>query len=114
MTQKKLYSVTLVLGADTGMDVEAESPEEAADIAASQRHASLCHACARDVNLGDVCGEIVYLDGEEVLDTTSLGREQRKGELIDELAAALREIKEHGLPWDARYDTVLAKVGANG
>lgn len=94
MKEKQLYSVTLLLAADTGLDVEAGSPEEAADIAAQEHCASLCHHCARHLNLGDVCGEIVYLGDEEVLDTT---RSAPTAKLVRDLAATLKHFVDmHG------------------
>ena len=65
------YSVSLIFSADSGVDIEADSPEEAAELAYNSNEASpsLCHQCARDVNLGDCIRTIVYDEnGAEVFD----------------------------------------------
>jgi len=65
------YNVSLIFSADMGITVNADSPEEAAEIAYSSDQAtpSLCHQCANDVNLGDCVRVIVYdSDDNEVLD----------------------------------------------
>lgn len=65
----------LVIGhvhADTSEVVEAESPDEAIDKAGL--HASLCHQCSNDLNLGEVYAHTVVEDegsGETVHDDSS-------------------------------------------
>jgi len=59
---KKKYSVCIVLSADSHVDVEADSPEEAAELAACSDEASpfICHQCNDGFNLGEAYRFVVY------------------------------------------------------
>ena len=78
MKSLELFSVTLIFSADFGVDVQASSPEEAAEMAYASDEASvsLCNQCAGHVNVEDCVRVIVYdKDGNEVFDD---GRERRQ------------------------------------
>ena len=66
------YLVSIVFGAGTYVEVEAESPEEAEDKALAERsHVMLCHYCSHKLEIADVTGCIVTDEnGEVVLDST--------------------------------------------
>lgn len=71
------YDVSLIFSADWGVEINADSPEEACEKAYNSDEAapSVCHQCASHVNLGDCIRVIVYDEnGDEVLDD---GFEQR-------------------------------------
>lgn len=106
------FSVSLVFSADSGLDVEADSPEEAAEIAYNSNEAnpSLCHECAGEVNLGDCIRVIVhdendkevFDDGFEVAELAKLTKQR------DELLAAL-EKGGHSLREISLWDKTTAK-----
>lgn len=56
------YEVTILIDACVNVTVRAGSPEEAAELAEEMDEASvtLCHACARDLQVGDATGVLVY------------------------------------------------------
>ena len=56
------YQVSIIIAASNGIEVEADSPEEAAEIAYRHDKAfpMLCHHCAREVEIGDTYNVIVY------------------------------------------------------
>lgn len=65
------YNVSLIFSADWGVEVQANSPEEAAEKAynSDEASSSVCHQCAGNINIGDCIRVIVYDEsGEEVLD----------------------------------------------
>lgn len=47
------YRVHFMTAASTSVEVEADSREEAVDVAFNEVHVSLCHQCAREVDLGE-------------------------------------------------------------
>ncbi|WP_280185482.1 MULTISPECIES: hypothetical protein [Nocardia] len=47
------YSAWFANVTTTNVRVEADSPQQAADIASKRVHASLCHQCARERDDGD-------------------------------------------------------------
>ena len=108
------YSVSLIFSADSGVDIEADSPEEAAELAYNSNEASpsLCHQCARDVNLGDCIRTIVYDEnGAEVFDD---GWEIKKiNRLEQRLSEADKVIKmaKDALGWG---EELFAEGGING
>lgn len=57
-----IYNVTLVFDASNSIEVEASSPEEAAQLAYDSDEASLilCHQCSRQIEIGDCNRAIVY------------------------------------------------------
>ena len=73
---KKQYEVTVLYDAAKSVTVEAESPDEAEDLAYDEAgsHVTLCHQCADEVEVGDSLGVFVYCDGDLVSDTTSHGQ----------------------------------------
>jgi hypothetical protein len=63
------YQVSLKYGAWVSVEVEADSPEEAVDLAFESEEAehSLCHQCANDIEVGHPSSCVVSTqDGEEV------------------------------------------------
>ena len=84
------YNVSLIFSADWGVDIKAASPEEAAEHAynSNEASASVCHQCARRINVGD-CIRVIVDDeaGNEVFDD---GAEHRK---IAALQAEVAELK---------------------
>ena len=89
------YDVTILIDACNGVTVDAESPDDAADLAYDSDGASpgICHYCSRVVELGDCLGVIVYDEsGEEVLnDTVSDGIIKRLEAKIKGLESKLVE-----------------------
>ena len=81
MSELKRYSCTVIVDASAGFNVEASSPEDAAEkaecLAAESGATSICHQCSANLDIGDFCGVMVYDEdlGEQVLDTT-YGSEQ--------------------------------------
>lgn len=70
------YNVTQIFDASHTITVEAETPEQAAEIAESNAEPlSLCHQCSGEVNGGDCIGVHVYEDEctEMLADTTHAG-----------------------------------------
>lgn len=63
---KKKYRITALYGASKCLGtVEADSKEEAADLGEElDIHVSLCHQCAREIDIGD-CSEIIAECEEE-------------------------------------------------
>lgn len=98
MSERKTYSVTVLIDASKGRDVEADSPEEAADEALEQIGTpALCHQCSGEIETGDPIGAHVYDGDKLVLDTT--WDAQRIAKLTaerDELMAALQEMVDEG------------------
>lgn len=94
------YEVTLLIDASIGVDVEANSPEEAVEKAENESGSvSLCHQCSRELQTGDCYGAIVYVDGKEVADTT------RNGTLKAENATLRTRITE----LEAKLEQCMAK-----
>lgn len=64
------YSVSVIFDASKCVDVEAESPEQAAGMAYDEAgYVGLCHKCSGEVEMGDAVRAIVYDEsGEEVAD----------------------------------------------
>ena len=91
----KTYECTVLFDASAGVTVQAESPEEAAMMAADQveGHQHLCHQCRDTLDTGDSIGVLVYEGGEMVADTTYSAEALAKVEAQrDELLAALRRL----------------------
>jgi len=63
------YSVCFVFDACANVEVEANSPQEALDMAFKTDKATpmICNQCSHEVNLGDIVKSIVYLGDQEVL-----------------------------------------------
>lgn len=58
------WTVSLSGYASTTVEVEADTVEEAAELAEAEAHVSLCHHCARDVEVGDEW-DATYAQGED-------------------------------------------------
>ena len=58
------YSVMLEVFASTSVTVDADSVEEAMDLAALEASASICHHCSRKLNVSDV-GEVLEVLGPD-------------------------------------------------
>ncbi len=83
------YQVITQLGASVCEDVEAKTPEQALKRAA--RSASVCHACSREVEIGDPISSVVLdEDGETVLDEEA--DEQARLKALEAVAKAAREL----------------------
>lgn len=92
----KEYQVTVCRFASSVATVEASSLEEACDLAYQECSSSLCHQCSGEVELGDIDGFVVYVDGEQVRDDTQATelREQRD-RLRREIEALRDEAREN-------------------
>lgn len=78
------YIVMGLIHANTREEVEADSPEEAHEKAAC--HASLCHQCSDELELGDSYGAIVEDDdGNEVLRVDDRDRSEDEREACAKL-----------------------------
>ena len=68
------YNCTVIFDASASVEVEAETPEQAAELALEMAEGDqhLCHQCSRSLNTGDAIGAIVYDEEctQELLDTT--------------------------------------------
>ena len=64
------YSVSVIFDACKSVNVEADSPEEAIDIAYDEAgYASLCHQCSSEIDVGDAVRAIAYDEsGKKVID----------------------------------------------
>lgn len=63
----KLFTVSLQTHADAVIEVEAESVEAAIEKAHAELYVKLCHACSREVQLGDEWdATAVDVDGSQV------------------------------------------------
>lgn len=84
------YSVTLIFDASKGMDVEAESPEDAeAKAVDALGSPCICHQCAAEVEVTDAIGAHVYLGDKLVLDTTYSGDKDRQVAELNARVASL-------------------------
>lgn len=96
------YDVSLIFSADWGVEINADSPEEACEKAYNSDEAapSVCHQCASHVNLGDCIRVIVYDEnGDEVLDD---GFEQRSISRLEKQIATItkqRDLAVEALEW---------------
>lgn len=55
----KKYTVNLVYDASCSIEIESKSIEDAIEAAYDEISPSLCHYCARDLNIGDHLGTVV-------------------------------------------------------
>ena len=79
------FNVTVLIDAGRNIDVDADTAEQAADKALDAiGYASVCHQCAKELDVGDALGAVVYDGTDQVLDTTYSG--QRVAELEAEIA----------------------------
>lgn len=96
---KQIYDVTLLIDASAGVRVEAESPQEAAEMAemaaANKGAGDLCHQCSDHTETGDFIGAIVYDEaGQEVLDTSRTSELEAKLKAIKPAVVQIREAME--------------------
>lgn len=91
------YIAVVVMGGSVGIEVEADSPEEAADLAMEHDSAqpTLCHMCSNHLDLGDPAGVCVELDGKEVY--TDVPNDLLRKELA-EVKEELAKVKAEGQP----------------
>jgi hypothetical protein len=61
------YSVTLLYDVSETVEVEADSVDEAIDLAYGNANASLCHQCANELDFGEAYDEIVYDEAGNVV-----------------------------------------------
>lgn len=99
MSHKNTYDCTVLIDASAGATVEADSPEEAAELAeqivAERGAGSLCHQCANHTEVGDFYAVVVYQGDKQVLDTDYRAIQLEKaGQKLAELIALLREAVE--------------------
>lgn len=84
------YSVTVLFDATKGMDIEADSPDEAEEkVLKKVGMPCLCHQCSDEVEVAEAIGAFVYLDGELVRDTTFLGERDATIKVLNERIAQL-------------------------
>ena len=80
MEDLKEYEVTILIDASNSVSVRARTPEEAAELAEDMEEASvtLCHACAKTIEIADAVGCHVYDVAEDkmVLDTSLSARRE--------------------------------------
>lgn len=93
MTEK--YNVSLIFSADFEVEVEADSPDDAAEKAYNSDavSVSLCHQCSKDINIGD-CYRVIVCDeaGNEVIDDGyELAKIKQQAAEIATLTAKLAE-----------------------
>jgi hypothetical protein len=90
------YYCTVLIDASVNMEVEADTPEDAAEKAecSDQGQPSLCHHCSSDVDMGESYGvRVCTQDGmTELLDTTYTAKEVEK--LKARLAAVEQELAD--------------------
>jgi hypothetical protein len=88
------YLVTGLVDATVSVHVDADSPEDAAAAGWNHPrfHASLCHQCARVVQVGDISGTMVIADdgaGDVVYDDSQSATLTRQLDRLREAAEAL-------------------------
>lgn len=94
MTQ---YTCTILFDASASVEVDAETPEAAAEKALDERgHVTICHQCSEELEIGDACGVMVYDNDAttQALDTTWAGQR------IAKLEARIRELEAKEQPND--------------
>ena len=93
------YSVSVIFDASKCVDVEAESPEQAAGMAYDEAgYVGLCHQCSDEVEMGDavraiVCdesGEEVADDGYQEMKIAKMA--QQRDELLEALEGLLADM----------------------
>ena len=110
-SEKRTFHVSVVRYATSSTSVKAESVDEACEIAegSDECDASLCHQCARTVDMGDIDGFVVYDENDdEVEDSTELTRvrDERDAAIADrdrlrrELKAWRDNARNHALTGD--------------
>lgn len=100
------YECTVIFDASSSVSVEADTPEEAAQLAEDmvQGNQTLCHQCSNDLNTGDSIGVHVYNEEctEELLDTTYRGNPpQRKPLTHEQRFDLLTKFEPHKNKWEA-------------
>jgi hypothetical protein len=108
------YNCTVLFDASSNIEVEANSPQEAAELAEdlTAGNQSLCHQCSDTLDTGDCIGVVVYDEGcDELLidtrynDNPRMTLEQSE-DLIEDLADwskyvevdfAHQSLKKHGI-----------------
>ena len=90
MDDLKDYNVVILIDASNSVSVRARTPEEAAELAEDMEEASvtLCHACARTIEIADAVGCHVYdvAENKMVLDTSLSARREH------DLTSVLRQV----------------------
>lgn len=89
---KNKYDVSLLYVGTVNMEVEADSPQEALEIAyySDEAYVALCHHCDGEITLNDDPKGMVYLGDECQLDDTYSGHLRRE---IDKLNKELQEMR---------------------
>lgn len=116
MSERKTYAVTVLIDASKSLDVEADSPDEAAFKATEQVGIpSLCHQCSGEIETGDPTGAHVY-DGDTLVLDTSYGAEQvaRMQAQRDTLLAVLQNFEITGPDDDGLVWLILNGNGTSG
>lgn len=123
------YSVSVFFDACKFVNVEAESPEQAADMAYDEAgYVGLCHQCSGEVEIGDAVRAIVYDEsGEEVADDGYQAVEvvkitQQRDELLEAKEDHDRLVREldvllngvYGAAKQASLCDLVAKLKAKG
>lgn len=103
MSERKTYAVIGTLYAQVSCDIEASSPEEAAEEGWNTFAPSICHQCTRDVELGEL-HQIAVLT--EDFETELLV--QSTGGLTGEAEELRRQLEEA----NARAEAAKAKLKA--
>lgn len=90
------WNVTVVFDASKGVDVEADNAEEAVEKAYDAvGGASLCHHCARELDVGDPVFALAYgPDGEEHTDDRQAIEIERLRGTVEDLQAALLDAEQ--------------------
>jgi hypothetical protein len=91
------YECTVLFDASTGVDVEADTPEAAAQAAEDEVEGRqhLCHQCSNSLDTGDSIGTLVYANDELVLDTSFAADALAKATAQrDELLAVLKRCRD--------------------
>ena len=99
------YQCTVIFDASASIEVEAATPEEAAEIAEDETsgYQSLCHQCANTLETGDAVGVLVYNEEstDQLLDTTRKPQPAQRKPLTDgqinKAAMKLAECMDY--PW---------------
>jgi len=96
------YNVSISFGASNGIEVEADSPEQAAEMAYNHDSASpsLCHQCSKEVELGDAVSVTVF--DETGLDELFCDGWQE--EEIAKLRARGEELEKEVAHWKSNHD----------
>ena len=106
------YSVSVIFDACKSVNVEADSPEEAIDLAYGEAgYTSLCYQCSGEIDVGDAARAIVYDDsGAKVADNG--WQDEKISKLTQQLDELLASLEATVKAWEVGNDIVGGMIKA--